>query len=286
MENGRPKRERKLPSRFDDFELDVSCLALLSKLSDVPQSYSEAKDSDHWNCWQKAIDDEINALKNNETWILVEKPNDKKNITNRWVFRVQLGIDNNCVYKACLVARGFEQNFGLYSKIHAPVAKLSITRNKKFYKLMADMEFIQSKSDYCLKTFIKKSACCYLLIYVDDILNACNDKNFINHIIIKLSENIQNLVKRFYVENCKVFKTPIENNLNLRMESERDVYTKLPYKELLGSLMYVMMGTRPDICFSISYIGQFQNYATDEHFQHLLRGLKYLKHTVNYKLYF
>ena len=62
--------------------------------------------------------------------------------------------------------------------------------------------------------------------------------------------------------------------------------TKLSYKELLGSLIYIMMGTRPDICFSVSYFGQFQDCATDEHFKHLLRVLKYLKFTYEYKLYF
>lgn len=50
--------------------------------------------------------------------------------------------------------------------------------------------------------------------------------------------------------------------------------------------MYIMMGTRPDICFSVSYFGRFQDCATDEHFNHLLRVLKYLKTTTNYKLHF
>lgn len=97
---------------------------------------------------------------------------------------------------------------------------------------------------------------------------------------------IKVLIKNFNVENCKVFKTPMEKNLNLERNVDESKRTCLPYKELLGSLMYIMLGTRPDICYSISYFGQFQDCATDEHFKHLLRVLKYLKFTVEYKLYF
>lgn len=160
---------------------------------------------------------------------------------------------------------------------------------------------------------------CYLLLNVDDILITCNDNDFLDVLILELMQSfrirqlsdnyiflslkicrdidkkvitldqksaIENLIKKFNVENCKSFKTPIEKNLNLNHNSNNDLQTKLPYKELLGSLMYIMMSTRPDICFSIAYFGRIQDCATDEHFNHLLRVLKYLKTTIDFKLYF
>lgn len=385
-ENERPKRERKLPSKFDDYDLDISCLCLLSELSNAPKSYSEAKDSSQWNHWGRAVEDELLALKSNETWVLVNRPDNKEVIGNRWVFRQKKDNEDRSIYKARLVARGFEQTFGEFNQIHAPVAKLSTLRvllsitnnfglfleqldvknaflhsdiqedifmkipegltvskkdkdkvcllkkaiyglkqapkawNKTFHSFMTELKFNQSKSDYCLYSFFNQNIRCYLLLYVDDILIACNDTKFLSDLKFKLSESfklkqlsnqfynflginidrdmqnkivsidqtlaIQNLVKKFNVENCKTFKTPIERNLNLKIGCEISESTRLPYKELLGSLMYLMMGTRPDICFSISYFGQFQDCATDEHFKHLLRVLKYLKYTANYKLYF
>lgn len=165
---------------------------------------------------------------------------------------------------------------------------------------MVSLEFKRSKSDYCLYSFLNQNVRCYLLLYVDDILIACNDNIFLNDVKLKLNENfkirklndesnflgikicknidtktitmdqicaIENLVKNFNVENCKIFKTPMEKNLNLKRNCDINLKTKLPYKELLGSLMYIMMGTRPDICFSVSYFGIFQNCATDEHFK-------------------
>lgn len=112
-------------------------------------------------------------------------------------------------------------------------------------------------------------------------------RNFEDKIItIDQISAIENLVKKYNLENCKNFKTPIEKNLNLERNCDENIKTNLPYKELLGSLMYIMMSSRPDICFSVSYFGKFQDCATDEHFKHLLRVLKYLKSTIDYKLHF
>lgn len=180
------------------------------------------------------------------------------------------------------------------------------------------VNFKRSRSDYCLFTHFSQNMRCYLLLYVDDILLACNDKNFLIHVKLKLCEAfkmkkldsvknflginitrnidntitidqsraIRNLIKKFNLEDCKVVKTPVEKDLNLKRNLDLENKTDLPYKELLGSLMYIMLGTRPDICFCVSYFGQFQDCATNEHFTHLLRVLKYLKFTVDLKLVF
>ncbi|XP_037807715.1 secreted RxLR effector protein 161-like [Lucilia sericata] len=57
-----------------------------------------------------------------------------------------------------------------------------------------------------------------------------------------------------------------------------------PYRELLGSLMYVMLCVRPDICYHVSYLGRFQQNPSEEHWQSLKRVLRYLKGTVKKKL--
>ncbi|XP_072377535.1 uncharacterized protein [Diabrotica undecimpunctata] len=97
-QNGGPRRVRKLPGKYDiyeldaakcDEELDISCLALLSELTNAPKSYSEAKESSEWSSWKQTIEDELDALKNNNTWELVEKTCNQKVISNRWVFRLK-----------------------------------------------------------------------------------------------------------------------------------------------------------------------------------------------------
>lgn len=117
----RPKRDRRLPKRFDDYNIEINCLALLSDFSETPRSYSEAKQSGDSDLWNKAIEEELNALKENKTWELVDRPINQEVNTNRWVFRIKEDDEAKFVYKARLVARGFEQTFEEISQIHAPV---------------------------------------------------------------------------------------------------------------------------------------------------------------------
>jgi len=53
----------------------------------------------------------------------------------------------------------------------------------------------------------------------------------------------------------------------------------LPYRELVGYLMYIMLATRPDLSYSIYYFSRFQNCFSQEHWTHLKHVLKYLKLT-------
>lgn len=56
---------------------------------------------------------------------------------------------------------------------------------------------------------------------------------------------------------------------------------KLPYRELVGSLMYLASSTRPDIAFAASYLGQFNNCYSEEHWRAAKRVLRYLRGTIN-----
>lgn len=55
----------------------------------------------------------------------------------------------------------------------------------------------------------------------------------------------------------------------------------MPYRELVGSLTYLASSTRPDIAFSASYLGQFNNCFDETHWKAAKRVLKYLKGTMN-----
>lgn len=58
--------------------------------------------------WMKAMEKEIAALKQNQTWNLVPKPNDTKSISYKWVYKIKKHLDSSVERnKARLVARGF-----------------------------------------------------------------------------------------------------------------------------------------------------------------------------------
>jgi hypothetical protein len=59
---------------------------------------------------------------------------------------------------------------------------------------------------------------------------------------------------------------------------------KIPYASALGSLMYAMQGTRPDICYAVGILGRFQSNPGLLHWQALKCVLKYLRRTKDYQL--
>ena len=54
------------------------------------------------------MEDELNSLDKNKTWSLVKLPNRKKELQNKWVFKVKDEIDGSKRYKATLVVKGFQ----------------------------------------------------------------------------------------------------------------------------------------------------------------------------------
>jgi hypothetical protein len=55
-----------------------------------PKSYSEACKID---CWQKAMNDELEALTKTGTWIMVDLPPQAKPIGSKWVYKVKYKAD-------------------------------------------------------------------------------------------------------------------------------------------------------------------------------------------------
>lgn len=64
--------------------------------------------------WHKTMQADIASIHSNQTWTLVPLPLNKKAITSRWVYKIKPGLNGGTTrYKARLVARGFEQKFGI-----------------------------------------------------------------------------------------------------------------------------------------------------------------------------
>ena len=91
-----------------------------------PKTLKEAKRSPEWPEWEKAIQTELNTLKQMGTWEMVDAPKDRKPVTSKWVFVKKYDKDRNLQkYKTRLVARGYTQVPGMdYNETFVPVVRL------------------------------------------------------------------------------------------------------------------------------------------------------------------
>lgn len=74
--------------------------------TDEPKSYQEAIQSEEKDVWKRAMEDENNSLAENFTWKLVQLPEKRKSISNRWLFKKKRNAEGEVIrYKARLVLR-------------------------------------------------------------------------------------------------------------------------------------------------------------------------------------
>ena len=105
-------------------------MKILLNIEDEPKTLSEALASRDSAFWQEAINDEMDSIMSNNTWILMDLPSWSKPIKNKWVFRRKFNSDGTIqTFKARLVAKGFTQKKGLdYFDTYAPVARITSIR--------------------------------------------------------------------------------------------------------------------------------------------------------------
>ncbi|KAE9145751.1 hypothetical protein PF005_g33663 [Phytophthora fragariae] len=79
-----------------------------------PKNVREAMRDPRGEKWKQAIREEIEALEQNGTWKVVKKPENAKLLHTKWVFKLKTHADGTIErYKARLVARGDEQEYGV-----------------------------------------------------------------------------------------------------------------------------------------------------------------------------
>jgi hypothetical protein len=105
---------------LDDQELHLGSV-------EEPTSFREVE-RDHR--WRKAMVEEMNSIKENETWVLVDPPANCRPIGLKWVFKEKHDEHDNVVkHKARLVAKGYVQREGVdFEEVFAPVARMESVR--------------------------------------------------------------------------------------------------------------------------------------------------------------
>ena len=86
----------------------------LNVMPDNPRSLHKARDSPDWPNWEKAMKAKLDQLHKMGTWELVDPPEGRTAIPNKWVLTKKYDKEANLLkYKARLVAKGYSQQPGM-----------------------------------------------------------------------------------------------------------------------------------------------------------------------------
>lgn len=179
----------------------------------------------------------------------------------------------------------------------------------------------RNDADPCLYTFGKHEKRVIMTVYVDDMVIASKDINELNNVkrklqsefeiqdlgqitdilgirveregktgSLKLSQQkyVQELLEKFKMTLAKTVSTPIESNTKItkelgpKNEEERQQMKNCPYRELVGSLVYLANATRPDIIYAANVLSRFCSDPGEGHWVLAKRVLRYLKGTMDY----
>lgn len=221
-----PVRQRNKPIHLADYvnpdedpDLAICTIDHFYRASSIPRSYREAVSSPEASQWTKAMQTEMSALIENDTFELSHRPRDRDVIGGRWVYSIKEG-NNQQNFKARYVAKGYKQVEDLdYKETFAPTARMSSVRALMNIAVQEDFKIHQMdvKSAY-LNAPIDTD------IYVeqpDGFIQGENDKQ----LVFKLKKALYGLRQSGHLWNNLLHSFLISNNFVQSM-SDNCVYTK------------------------------------------------------------
>ena len=98
---------------------------------------------------------------------------------------------------------------------------------------------------------------------------------------------IERVLTKFNMSDCKPRTTPCEMGVNkTHLDNSDKLTNKKLYQEIVGSLIYVMTCTRPDLSFIVTKLSQHMANPSNVHLCTAKQVLRYLKGTLHHKLSF
>ncbi|GJZ86357.1 retrotransposon protein, putative, ty1-copia subclass [Tanacetum coccineum] len=316
VEPRRSKRARKEKSFGPDF---VSFM-----VENEPTSYRDAVTSSEGQQWREAIKSEIESILQNHTWELVDLPPGCKPLCYKWIFKKKMKADGTIdKYKARLVIKGFRQReapgqearFELVSRLYG-LKQAPKQCNQKFDHTMLESGFKINECDKCVYVKDTSSGYVILCLYVDDMLIVGNYDKIIrstkdmlkskfdlkdmgladvilgikiirtqNGLVLSQAHYVDKILNTHNAGDSGQARTPIDTSLHLSKNKGLGV-AQLKYSRIIGMLMYLMTGTRPDLAYVVSRLSRYTSNPSYAHWKAITRVLHYLRYSRDYRQHY
>ncbi|GJZ88331.1 zinc finger, CCHC-type containing protein [Tanacetum coccineum] len=211
--------------------------------------------------WKEAINNEMDSIMGNNTWVLADLPPGCKPLGCKWIFKKQLKVDGTIEkFKAKLVFHGFRQKSGMdYFDTYALVARISTIRlliamasfhNLIIHQMDVKTAFLNGELDedqapkQCYQKFDE------VVLSNGYLLNQAD----------KCGSDKRILSSRFSMKDTGeadviLVSTPMDTCEKL-MPNNGQAVSQLEYSRVIGCLMYSMIFTRPDIAFAVGKLSR------------------------------
>ncbi|QRW24746.1 Retrotransposon-derived protein PEG10 [Rhizoctonia solani] len=267
----------------------------MSVIDKPPKTFKEAMERPDFHLWLAAMIDKINSIAKHGVWKQANCPTDKNVVECQWVLTYKRGPNGKIVqYKAQLVAKGYSQRLGIdFNKVSSPVAASNsyqvllskvANQNLKLLQLNIKTAFLHGNLDK--EIYMEQPE--GFATTITTIMDLGEAQMFVRVKItrdqkagtLKISQRqyIDNVLKRFGMEDCKPCITPMAELLSLPKYNSPSVDRTL-YQQGVGSLMYGMISTWPDIAYATGLLAQHAANPGKEHWSALLQVLQYLQAT-------
>ena len=212
----------------------------------------------------------------------------------------------------------------VYRLLHAlyGLKQAALAWNKELHKSLLKLGFKCSKADPGVYYYQDKSGIMLFIVYVDNGLLMSNSATLLKKkktaflkvweardmgpvteylgfqiirnrqkrtMVLHQFPYIQKVLKRFQMENVKHVQTPLPAGYQptkAPVDYNASAEDRQAYQSIIGSLLYVMLGTCPDISYAVIRMSQYMSNPTQEHIQKACHIVKYLESTSNLALSF
>ncbi|KAF3684151.1 putative ribonuclease H protein-like [Capsicum annuum] len=261
------------------------------------------------------MDDDMSSLEKNNTWMLTDLPAGNRALLNKWVFRIKAEPNGKRRFKARLVVKGYSQRKGIdYDEIFSPVVELTTIRillsivtsenlhleqmDVKTAFLYGDLDkeiYMQQPEGFVvpgssMKKINSLKASLSSKFEMKDLgtakqilgMRISRDKSA-GTLNLSQEQYVEKVLARFRVNDAKPKTTPLANHIKLSKEQspktaqEREHMALVPYTSAVGSLMYVMVCTRPDIAHAVGVVSRYMANPGKERWEAVKWLLRYLK---------
>ncbi|GKB44761.1 zinc finger, CCHC-type containing protein [Tanacetum coccineum] len=220
-------------------------------VKDDPKIFDEAMKSHDVAFWKETINDEMDSIMGNNTWVLADLPPGCK-----WIFKRKLNVDGTIEkFKARLVIQGIKQKSRInYFDTYAPVTHISTIR------LLIAMTSIHNLIIHQMDvktTFLNGDLDEEVYMNQPQGFIMPGNENKVYKLINKFDESGKGVIICLYVDDLLIFGTDqvqldltkefLSSKFSMKDMREADVI----YSRVIGCLMYAMTCTRPDIAFVV-----------------------------------